>query len=306
MIAAVALAAITLTSTSANLLLERRERSRITPYGERVPVAGGAINVWRSGREGRPAIVLLSGLGTAAPALDFAPLIRELDDYDVVVIEQFGYGYSDMRARPRTIENITAELHEVLSGLDVEKPFVLAGHSIAGFYTLSYADRYPDEVSAVIGIDPTLPDPEADVTQPGDEGVNWGGLLRTTGVVRAVLALAPDLALPDSDAYTPDELTRMGRMAAWNYSNPAVVDETRRIGSNATALRGVTYPDELPVLHLLAGDTVRTSENWVERHEDQLRDVRRHEVVVLDGPHYLHWTRSKEMAEKIGSFLGTE
>ena len=143
-------------SASINLILTKQEKSRFAPYGQRVSVDGGSLNVWRNGHAG-PTMVLLSGLGTAAPALDFAPLIRQLGDYNVFVVEGFGYGYSDMSARPRTVQNITAELHDVLSKLGAPKPYILVGHSIAGFYTLSYAHRYPDEVSAVVGIDPTVP-----------------------------------------------------------------------------------------------------------------------------------------------------
>ena len=120
-IAALAFVAIVAVSTSANLIMGMREKASTTPYGERIPVAGGAMNVWTNGRSGRPTIVLLSGLGTAAPAVDFAPLIRELDGYNVIVVEGFGYGYSDMKARPRTLENITAEIHDVLGNLNVEK-----------------------------------------------------------------------------------------------------------------------------------------------------------------------------------------
>ena len=43
--------------------------------------------------------------------------------------------------------------------------------------------------------------------------------------------------------------------------------------------------------------------HWVESHENQLRNVRHHEVVVLDGGHYLHWTQSEAMAAKITAFL---
>ena len=131
-----------LVSASINLIVSKQEKSRFAPMAERVSVDGGAMNVWRNGHAG-PTMVLLSGLGTAAPALDFAPLVRQLGDYNVIVVEGFGYGYSDMSARPRTVQNITAELHDVLSKLGAPKPYVLVGHSIAGFYTLSYAHRYP-------------------------------------------------------------------------------------------------------------------------------------------------------------------
>lgn len=310
-IAALTLVAVLLASTLVNLVMEKRERSSMTPYGDRVSVAGGTMNVWRNERPG-PTIVLLSGLGTAAPALDFAPLVRELDNYNVVVVEGFGYGYADRKGPPRTVENITAELHEVLSKLDVEKPYVLAGHSIAGFYTLSYANRYPEEVSAVVGIDPTVPAAKAGDTGPVDGGINWGRVLQVTGrvlqvtgVVRVAIAIAPSLAeQPTGDAYSVNELAQMHRLAVWNFGNPAVVDETIRIGSNAAALRGVTYPDALPVLTFLAKDSVSELPGWVEQHEDQLRNVKRHEIVVLDGSHYLHWTQSPAMAERITDFLG--
>ncbi|MFJ6155843.1 alpha/beta fold hydrolase [Pseudarthrobacter sp. NPDC092184] len=139
----------TLASTGANAFLEQQERWGTAQYGELVEVAGGSLNVVRAGTEGGQPLVLLSGLGTIAPALDFAPLIRELVAYDVIVVERFGYGYSDMGARDRTVENTSTELHEALSSLDIGKPYVLAGHSIAGFYTLDYANRYPGEVAAV-------------------------------------------------------------------------------------------------------------------------------------------------------------
>ena len=188
-IVALALVALVLASASINLILSRQEKSRFVPYGERVSVDGGAMNVWRNGHAG-PTMVLLSGLGTAAPALDFAPLIRQLGAYNVIVVEGFGYGYSDLSARPRTVQNITAELHDVLAKLDAPKPYILVGHSIAGFYTLSYAHRYPQEVSAVVGIDPTVP--AAKAGPAGTSGLPFhavGAVLRTTGLVRAAFTL---------------------------------------------------------------------------------------------------------------------
>ena len=301
-IGALAIVAFVLVAASVNLILTRQEKSRFVPYGERVSVDGGEVNVWRNGHAG-PTMVLLSGLGTAAPALDFAPLIKQLGAYNVFVVEGFGYGYSDLNARPRTLQNITAELHDVLSKLGAPKPYILVGHSIAGFYTLSYAHRYPDEVSAVVGIDPTVPAAEGGSGGMGLPFHALGTILRMSGLVRAAFTLSPGLAEPKGDAYTPDERAHIRAMAIWTFGNAAVSDETNQMGSNAAALRGVTYPDRLPVLDFLASEKVATDPNWVQIHEDQLRNVRQHEIVVLDGGHYLHWTQSKAMAEKITAFL---
>ena len=92
-------------------------------------------------------------------------------------------------------------------------------------------------------------------------------------------------------------------MTIWNFGNAAVSDETDRAGSNASALRGVTYPDELPVLEFLATDSITSMPDWLASHQDQLANVRHHEVVVLQGGHYLHWTQSKAMAGKMTAFL---
>jgi pimeloyl-ACP methyl ester carboxylesterase len=95
-------------------------------------------------------------------------------------------------------------------------------------------------------------------------------------------------------------------MTIRNFGNAAVSDEINRTGSNASALRGVSYPDGLPVLDFLSRDSASTDSNWVQQHEDQLQNVQHHEVVVLDGGHYLHWTQSKAIAEKITAFLGVD
>lgn len=293
-----------LVSTAANLLLERQERASIAPYGERMAIAGGSVNVYRNGHSGQP-MVLLSGLGTAAPALDFAPLIRELGDFNVVVVEGFGYGYSDMSASERTNKNINTELHEVLGKLNLPQPYVLAGHSIAGFYMLDYANRYPAEVSAVIGIDPTVPAAKSGPVEVQTGGFSLLRMLSVTGVVRDVIAVAPGLVEPDGDAFTAEERERMRLMQSWNMGNPAVEDETARIGNNAADLRGVSYPDALPVLTFVAEAGSPAAAAKTASLENLLKNVTRHEIIPLAGGHYLHWTQAKRMAEEIRKVLGS-
>jgi len=304
-IAALIVVGLVLVSTATNLIFERAEKSSISPYGERIAINGGEIKVQRNGHTGQP-VVLLSGLGTPAPGLDFAPLVRELADFDVIVVEGFGYGYSDMQASERSNKNISTELHEVLTNIHIKQPYVLAGHSIAGSYTLDYANRYPNEVAAVIGIDATIPKPTNEPVEEPQPGINWERALSVIGLVRAVTAIAPGLAAPDGDAYTADELERMRLMTNWNFGNDAVADETSRIANNAASLRGVHYPDALPVLAFLADDQSDATKTRTAAAEDLLKNVRHHEIVTLEGGHYLHWTQSKRMAEIIRTFLSSE
>lgn len=299
-------AAVVFASGAVNAALERAERSSTIPYGQRVRTSHGALNVYRAeGSDGsKPVMVLLGGLGTTAPAVDFAPLLRELASYDMVVVEGLGYGYSDMEGEPRTVENITQELHEALAAAAVKAPYILAGHSIAGLYTLAYANTYGDELAAVVEIDPTIAAPHGshgDGSSGGEPGINWGRLLAATGIIRWATTLVPSLAEPEGAAYTREEKERIRIMTNWDYDNPALVDETGRIGENIAKVRPLRYPEDLPVLTFLAnGDHTRTDTTL---YEERLSQVRHHQVAVLPGGHYLHRTQSPAMAETIDRFL---
>ncbi|MCU1572469.1 MAG: Pimeloyl-ACP methyl ester carboxylesterase [Micrococcaceae bacterium] len=300
-------ASLLLASTIANLAVAQVERSATAPYGQRVQTSHGALNVVRTPGNGNSeqSIVLLGGLATPAPALDYAPLIRELRNYDVVVVEGFGYGYSDQPAVERTVENITDELHQVLTALNIPRPYVLAGHSIAGFYTLAYANRYRDDVSAVIGIDPTLAVTHSIPAEQNTEsgmGINWWQLASATGLLRWATMLAPGLVEPDGNAYTPSERDQMLSLFNRNFGNSPVLDETNRIEENARKVQRLHYPDDLPVLTFLASGEESSADP--ERYESQQRNVRQHKVVVLPGAHYLHWTQAPAMAAEIQAFLG--
>lgn len=114
------------------------------------------MHVYTKG-DGENTIVLLSGLGTAAPVLDFEPLVNELaKNHKVVVVESFGYGWSNVTNKERTVENIVEGIRTALKS-NIEGPYILMPHSISGIYSMYYANAYPDEVKAVIGIDFTLP-----------------------------------------------------------------------------------------------------------------------------------------------------
>ncbi|MFF2028737.1 alpha/beta fold hydrolase [Arthrobacter sp. NPDC058192] len=307
-VAVAMVAALLVTSTAANLALNQAERSATAPYGQSVQTSHGALNVFRTPGNSRTgqSIVLLGGLGTPAPALDFAPLIRELEDYDVIVVEGFGYGYSDQPPVERTVENITSELHQALAKLDVPRPYVLAGHSIAGFYTLAYANRYRNDVAAVVGIDPTAPAAQtipADQTSVPADGINWQRLIAASGLLRWASMLVPSLVEPDGTAYTQRERDQMRLMTNWNFGNPSVLDETNRIADNARKVQTLRYPDGVPVLTFLA--SAKETPADPARHEALLRNVRHHEIVTLPGAHYLHWTQAPVMAAKIKAFLGT-
>ena len=74
--------------------------------GQYVEVDGHKMNIYIEG-EGKHTLLFLSGAGTAAPVLDFKSLYSLLSsDYKIVVIEKFGYGFSDVVDSERSFETI--------------------------------------------------------------------------------------------------------------------------------------------------------------------------------------------------------
>jgi pimeloyl-ACP methyl ester carboxylesterase len=298
-IVAGAVAVALVVSTFANAIVTDIEKSSITPYGETVTLDAGDINVTRTGGSG-PILVLLSGFGTPAPAIDFAPLIRELDGFDVIVVEGFGYGYSDLDVPERTVANITKELHEVLRRIGVDTPVILVGHSAGGLYARSYATTYPGEVSAVVGIDAmaaSRSSSEVGTPSPAD------GIQRTLGLVRWVTTLVPALIQPPGDAYTAEERRRTAAMTNWNYGNASISDEWSRIGATSNAVAEHPFPADLPVLALLSSESVQSMPDWLPDHEAELAGVVDHRLVVLEGAHYLHWTQAPAIADAVTDFV---
>src|SRR5215218_8681690 len=60
---------------------------------------------------------------------------------------------SDAIAQPRTSMEVVAELHALLQAAEIPGPYVLAAHSLGGFFARLYASTYPDEVVGLVLVD---------------------------------------------------------------------------------------------------------------------------------------------------------
>ena len=108
--------------------------------------------------EGETTLVFMSGGGTCCPILDFKSLYSLLsDDYKIAVVEKFGYGFSDVVDTSRDIDSILEDTRAALTEAGLNAPYVLCPHSMSGLEALYWAQKYPDEVSAIIGLDMAVP-----------------------------------------------------------------------------------------------------------------------------------------------------
>jgi pimeloyl-ACP methyl ester carboxylesterase len=294
------LTALLAVSAGTNAVLAIND-GRQQPYGRLVDLPGGKVNTAVSG-SGEETFVIMPGYGSASPVLEFAPLVDELDDdATVVVVEPFGYGWSDRQTKAeRTVENMSTELHQTLTALGVHQPYTLVAHSIGALYTLDYVNRFPGEVRAVVSIDGSVP---IDAVAEGGQS-RWLRLWTTSGVTRWVSKAAPDLFVQaPRDTYSADARRQMRTLVLRNDSTPALVEESNRMARNVEAVKGLSFPAKLPVLTFLAQDTIDFLPAWYPAHRKQLEGLAHSQLIVIDDGHYLHHHHSPEIADAVRTFV---
>lgn len=285
------------------------EQKRYKALGQLVEVDGKNMHVYTKG-DGKNTIVLLSGLGTAAPVLDFEPLMNEMAKNNrIVVVEPFGYGWSDTTNKERTVENIVEEIRLALQKANIEGPYILMPHSTSGIYSMYYANKYPDEVKSIIGIDPTLPKALAYFDESAPTIPKYMSFVAPTGIARLALYMSPGdfLPLADEGTYSDENLKMTKNLSAWKVSNKNIVAETNEINHNIEKSIDMSFPPEMPVLIFTTEEenVNKDGKSNITFYQTELSDVTSNKLVILEGHHYLHWTRYKEMNEYIKEFTET-
>jgi len=137
---------------------EARDR-RFNPMpGRLVEVDGHKMHILCTG-QGGPTVVLDSGLGDSFVSWrKVQPQIAEFTR--VCSYDRAGLGYSEPRDEPRTSRMMASQLHALLQAANIEPPYVLVGHSMAGYDVRLYANAYPSEVVGMVLVDASHPDQE--------------------------------------------------------------------------------------------------------------------------------------------------
>ena len=129
--------------------------------GHLVDVGGWRLHLHCTGeaQPGQPTVVLEAGLGDFSvewslvqpPVAAFARVCS----YD-----RAGDGWSELGPHPRTLRQITYELHVLLERSGERPPYVLVGHSYGGWLVRQYQLSYPAEVAGLVLVDPGATDPQ--------------------------------------------------------------------------------------------------------------------------------------------------
>ena len=234
---------------SINKFMLSIERNKIVGYGEKIEIKGKNINIVEKGLENNQVVIIDPGYGTTAPGLDFMPLMDELSQtYHVIAIEPFGYGDSDTIGSPRTVENITDELHQVIQKLGYTK-YILCSHSISGVYSLYYLDKYQDEVTGFIGMDTSVPN---QLEYTGNTFLpilrKWSNKL---GLIRIASRIHPEWFMANNQYYTDETKSQIRYRLYRDFANFDNLDEGRHFADNWNKIKDLHYPRDIKKIFFL-------------------------------------------------------
>ncbi len=282
----------------------KKEAKLLTPIGQLVEVDGHKMNIYIEG-EGEQTIVFLSGGGTCSPVLDFKSLYSLLsDDYKVVVVEKFGYGFSDVVDKERDVASVLADTRAALAAAGVEGPYILCPHSMSGIEALYWAQQYPEEVSAIVGLDMAVPRAYEDYKM-NVPMLKLSQLAARMGVIR----LLPGVAESEAMKYGTLIEEEKEIYKAVFFSRTATTTMMNEVGSikeSAKVVDDAGVPQVPMLLFVSNGSgTGWEEEAWRNYQKDYIQEVSDGRLVELNCSHYVHDHEYVLIAEEMAEFISS-
>lgn len=281
-----------------------RTSDLFSPQGKLVTVDGHSMSVLTKGH-GPSTLVFLAGGGTASPILDFKSLYSRLDDdYKIAVVERLGYGYSDVADEPRDLDTVLDETRSALKSAGVEGPYILFPHSMAGLTALYWGQRYPDEVSAIVGLDPAVPSSYSDVDIPNRVVFDLFSFGAATGITRFIPSFADDKPAIKHGSLTHRETQVYKAILYRRTETRPMINEIESVKPNAQKVAALPPPN-VPMIFFTSNGkgTGIDTKRWRNYQKSYLAKVSDSRQVIFDSGHYVHDYRYKTIATKSRNFI---
>lgn len=271
--------------------------------GKLVETDGNNMNVYVEG-EGGHTLVILAGSGIASPVLEYKALYSRLSDkYRVVVIEKFGYGYADVVGSERSFDTIVKQDRAALKCMGIDAPFVLCPHSMSGIEALMWAQDYPDEVEAIVGLDMAVPeayDTFEERLERAKKAVGTVAFLKKSGLIK----LMSDSMLSIPKTLTKEERKEYRKILCEKMGNPVIMNEASHIPAARDDVRAKPKPS-IPMLLFVSngkntGDSKEVWQGFTRAYAKGMSNITIREV---EANHALYNFEYKPMAEEIISFI---
>lgn len=269
----------------------KKEDKLFKTTGKIVEVNNHNINVYISGNSNsKVTLIFMSGGGTCSPTLDFKTLYSLFEnDYQIAVVEKAGYGFSDISEVDRDIDTIMYETREALNKAGIEnKEYILFPHSMSGIEALYWANKYPNEIKGIVGLDPSV------LKSYENMKINYSLLnLAKFSANIGLTRFTPSIVNSSSaikDGNLTDEEKKLYRTIFYRRTaTTSMLNETQKIKENAKKLESIDSTN-VPMLFFASNGngTGYEKEKWRTFIIDYISNKPNGEYKILECSHYVH------------------
>jgi pimeloyl-ACP methyl ester carboxylesterase len=272
--------------------------------GKMVTINDHKIHIYTEGK-GTPSLVFLSGGGTFSPMYYFKTLFSKMsNEYQIAVVEKAGYGFSEISNVSTDIDTILSETRAALNEANIEPPYILFPHSMSGIEALYWVKCYPDEVKAIIGLDPALP--------PAYEKMKLDSIIKTlkfiskiiNGKLKFLLPIIANLLPPIKYGLLNKSDKNVFRALIYHRMlTNDMINECLMIKENAKKIN-IESLRKIPMLFFISNGkgTGMKKNEWEKLIRDYTKELNV-EIVPFNAGHYLHNILPEEISNKSKIFI---
>ena len=215
---------LTLVGTTYQGMATALARRQYPHPGSKIKAGRHQLHLYCTGDSSGPTVVLEApATGMSASWGWVQPALAE--DMRVCSYDRAGLGWSEWGSTAFDPAAVPVQLHTLLTNAGEKRPFVLVGQGFGAALARITAARYPDDVAALVLIDPPASAAEATDLRRMARRATISPWLARTGVLRVTRSLSgsgPDMPEPakgmlETFLARPDHLTRSAlELAQWN------------------------------------------------------------------------------------------
>ena len=263
-----------------------------------VKVDGKNMSIYTAGN-GEHTLIFLAGSGATAPVLDYLPFAnRFTENCRIVIAEKFGYGFSEEFDGSRDVETRVRQYRNALEAAGIQGPFILCPHSYSGLESIYWAQNYPEEVEAIIGLDMAVPRAydffDDKLVSSIKSGYSLKRTLNKLGIVRLLVGGYLPKDVPE------EEQALIKALICNGYCNKTMSSESEYIFSDIKVLDNKPIPD-VPTLLIVSDGTV--TEGWINFQKDYASGLSDATAVFLNCGHSVYNLEPEECEEAMLKFI---
>jgi pimeloyl-ACP methyl ester carboxylesterase len=219
--------------------------------GQLIDVGGHKLHLSCTG-SGSPTVVMQPGAGGSSSDFGWiAPVVAR--DTRVCVYDRAGRGWSEWADGTQDGARIATDLRTLLHRGNVSGPYVMAGHSFGGLYTLTFAARYPDEVAGMVLVDSTAP--ASGAASPEDDPSSSDILKRASALLSSCARLGLGRLVGLSGGTTANAMAMR-----------STIDEYAQTSESVSEAASLTDFADKPLVVLTAGEG--NDDDWQAKQDE--------------------------------------